>query len=244
MKTAPVPLTVTRVSRIPCDSGSLKERMMRKFLSAAAVVAVIVGLAGTARADVIFTLGNNPQPGEMNILFGAAQTGTTITGQVGTHTNIGVDFTSLTGQILDQDAKGQADIQNNADPGKALLNSLQITVPGYTFGDFIMNPLNGTGTATITVTDNFSHVFSYDLGNGQNYLTITTANGESIAMIQITMGNPGTEGFIEFKQPRISEVCNADGCVPPPPVPEPASLLLLGTGLTGTAAVIRRRLRR
>jgi len=49
------------------------------FLVAAAAVATVASI-GAANASVIFTLGDNPQPGEENILFGSSQTGTTITG--------------------------------------------------------------------------------------------------------------------------------------------------------------------
>ena len=116
-----------------------------------------------------------------------------------------------------------------------------------------MNPLNGEGDATVTVKDNMNHVFDYDLGNGQNYLTMTTANGETITEIDISMSctNPGPPttpipgcissgtnanlGFIEFKQPRISGVTDAVA------VPEPTSLTVLATALLALGFSIRAR---
>jgi len=187
--------------------------------------------APTASADVIFTLGNNPQPDENNILFAAGETGTLITGEVD-HSGVGVQFSSLTGQTLEQNAQGQASITElNGDP----LTSMFIAVSGYTFGDFILNLENGTGTATVVAVDNFNDTFMYNLGNGQNFLTITTANGQSIASVSVTMSAGG--GFDVFKQPRISQVCNTETtvCIPAPDVgvPEPGILSLIAVALAG-----------
>ena len=111
--------------------------MMRKAnLTAIATITAIVAvaMAGAVQANVIFTLGNNPQSGETNILFKAPEKGTTINGFVG-QSNVDVNFSNNgSGEVLFQNAQGQADIQNAANPGKALLTQLDITVPGYTFG--------------------------------------------------------------------------------------------------------------
>jgi hypothetical protein len=199
-------------------------------LLAAGSFAGALGMAvPSAHADVIFTLGNHPQDGESNIFFSSPQTGATIDGQVGQQTPIPVVFSTLTSQTLFQNAQGQADIMSSSSVQSSALTSLDITIPGYTFGDFIMNPLNGSGSATVTAIDNFDHVFTYDLGNGQNFLTITTAAGESISELQIQMTGGS---FVEFKQPRVSEVClvSGGGCVA---VPEPSSLAVLGSALVG-----------
>src|SRR3954467_6653652 len=80
---------------------------------AGAFAASLLAGAPSARADIIFQEGNHPQLGERNILFGAKETGTTITGQVGLINPVDIKFESLTGETLNQNAKGQADITND-----------------------------------------------------------------------------------------------------------------------------------
>jgi hypothetical protein len=198
--------------------------MRKAFLVAGLLLAI--GVA-QAKATVIFTPGNNPQADEANILFGAAESGSTITGTIDS-TTIDVSFSSLTSQTLSQTSAGQADI--SAVGGN--LTSLDIMVAGYGFGDFIMNPFFGTGNLTVTAIDlnDVSSSFAYALGNGQNFLTITTDGGTLMKEIQLTFLSGGS--FIDFKQPRISGVCEIvrDSCIPVS-IPEPSTFALMGSGL-------------
>jgi len=206
--------------------------MYSKTLQRIAILASVafwLATAVSARADITFELGNNPQPGEENILFGTNQTGTTVTG----HTNRSgtlVDFSSST-DILTTPAKGQAKL----DASDGAINDVTISAPGHTFTDLIFDleiGKLGTSTADITVLegDGTTATFSYGLGVGENFLTIIATNGQTIASVTID----DATGFETLKQPRISGISGVT-------VPEPATLALLGAGLLLGAGRIRRR---
>ncbi|HEY3846724.1 MAG TPA: hypothetical protein VGL95_06385, partial [Acetobacteraceae bacterium] len=141
-----------------------------RFSTIAAGVALTALVGGTARADIIFSSGNTGGIGEVNVLFQAPEEGSTINGQVD-HSGAGVIFNTLTGQTLDQKAEGQADIfclmhcTNNGGNMDTQLNSIEMKAGLDANGnptawtDAIIDLVNGTGTATVTATDNFGQNF-------------------------------------------------------------------------------------
>ncbi len=63
-----------------------------------------------ASAGVVFMLGNNPQPGEENVLLNNGTTGTTVFGTTN-QSSITVQFTSTT-DTLSEPSNGQARIES------------------------------------------------------------------------------------------------------------------------------------
>jgi len=236
---------------------------MRKLLLASVLGLGLAG--GGAQAEVIFTLGNHPQPDEQNLFFEAADTvpGTHLTGEID-HSGVFVNFSSLfakdpaslgggsTGQTIVANGIGQADIvcatncvNNGGGADSAQLTSLQITPSaGQGFHDFILNPTHGHGDMNVFVRDNLGNNFHFDLRQGQDFLTITTANNEAITLIQLSELATGTGafGWSDLAQPRISGPCTlGTATCEPINTPEPAGIALLGAGLLGLGWAIRRR---
>src|SRR4051794_35208030 len=122
--------------------GVYEMKVMSTLLAA---IAVAAGMSGTAQATAIFTSGNNPQPGEENILFQNQQTGTTFTGATN-QSNTPVQFTST--QTLETGGIGQAFLQAPGGNTAVIIGNVTFSVPGHTFLDYIFNPQVGGPTAT------------------------------------------------------------------------------------------------
>jgi len=194
-------------------------------------------LPAPTQADIIFTLGNNPQPDEENVLLNKGTTGNTVFGETN-QSHLLVQFSST--QLLTEPANGQARIEATDGTSQVGLTNIAISVPNGFYNDLIFNPdITGTigtpgGTLSVFVTDNLGVVstFSYVLSNGENFLTITTANGEQIASTVLSYDLAA--GFTDLRQVRISGVA----------IPEPATVTMMATGLGMIAVCGLLRLRR
>jgi len=204
-------------------------------------LAIVLFAPSLSRADLSITLGNNPQPGEENVLLNTGTTGNTVLGTLN-QSGFLVDFTST--QVLTEPSNGQARIEATNNSSQVPVTDISFSLANGTFTDAIFNPfIGGTigspGDATITVVgkdamanpETFTGTFS--LGNGQNFFTVVASNGEVIDSISLSAISGF--GFTDLRQVRISGATI-------PSVPDTGTTLsLLGASVLALA-LLRRKL--
>lgn len=198
---------------------------------------LFAGSVAPAQADIIVITGVNNQ-GTDNVLLNSSTDVLTVTGTVGPD-NLLVNFTSTSGSgLLSANPSGQATIGGGT--GNTPYTDLTFGLADdalFTRAVFNINAATD-GSALIHVEGVnivggfFEDDFTVD-ANGQNFFTVTAINGQMISSISLTGINGAV--FEDVRQVRIG-----GGVANPTAVPEPASMVLLGAGLTALAARRRR----
>lgn len=212
------------------------------------VAAILIALgSATVFADPItITTGNPGNQGTDNVLFNNGSllhSGLLVQGDFnGSGAGFIIDFTSASGSGNLGVSGGQAVLVGGT--GNVPFSNVTVQLEnGATFTKLILNidvtnglppPTQVQFTVNYTLAGGqvFNQVFTVST-NGQNFFGIQAAEGAVIN--SVTVQGLGGTTFSDIDQWRVGGFSN--------PVPEPASMLLLGSGLAGLAAGVRRRLR-
>ncbi|MBA2439385.1 MAG: PEP-CTERM sorting domain-containing protein [Thermoleophilaceae bacterium] len=221
----------------------MKSHKGKFILSLFALAVFSLGSAMTARADIVFIVGPTSAADE-NILFngpGMIRNGNPVTGRTN-QTDTIFRFGSTSETSLATPSGGQARIESGDTDGTLTNLTIEPFNPGIFFNELDLNLLvagqggSVNGFVTFTVTENngqmtTSQAFAINSA-GQNFFSVTAINGQLIRSVTLN----STVGITSVQQVRVGGITGG-----PTAVPEPATMLLLGTGLAGIAAKMRRR---
>jgi hypothetical protein len=192
---------------------------------------VFLATAFTAASALTVATGNNPQPGQSNLVFNpcdlASDTGTTVQGCLNDDHSTLIDLTS--DEVLFING-GQATLRADDDEPFS-----RLTIATGDMTALILN-IDATEDGFVTFTDGAgtSSPFALD-ENGQNFFTLTGIVGNSVSfMTSLTSGGAETDIVDEVRQIRVT-----GGQVTV--IPEPETYALMMAGLAAVGFISRRR---
>ena len=224
---------------------------LQRLITLSAAIVVMMMASATVWADPItITTGNPGNQGTDNVLFNngsLVHSGLVVQGDFnGAGAGFIVDFTSASGSGNLGVSGGQAVLVGGT--GNTPFTNVTVQLEnGATFQKLILNidvtnglapPTQVQFTVNYTLSGGqvFNQVFTVD-ANGQNFFGILAGDGAVIN--SVTVQALGNTTFAEINQWRLGGFNTPQQNE----VPEPATLLLLGTGIAGTAGAMRRRLK-
>lgn len=233
--------------------------MYRQLTRCAITAVLFLSMTAAVRADVVFGTVTHTAPstgpGEQAVLFTPGATGTftggttyTLAGSAGGVTiNVSTNNSGSSG--TDQ-LFANSTVQLLANPvgsSDTSIDQLTITSPGHSFADMYMNlfgvfPTTDAGvpitTVSFLVTTNdgpMMHTFTgLTNNNTDNWIFLTTMNNETISSVSLS-----DTRFYALQDLTVSGL--ADTSTDTSAVPEPASLVLITSGLAFPLASWRKR---
>jgi len=180
-------------------------RSYKSLLSAAVFLALALGAAVQAWADIVVVTGVNNQ-GTENVLLNVATNVTTATGTVGAN-NLVVNFTSSSGSgLLSANPNGQPAVSGGT--GNTALTQLTMSLASNaTFTRAVFN-INAAVSGSVLIHVEgvnitggfFEDDFTVDAAS-QNFFTITAINGQLITSVSLTAINGAVFG--DVRQTRL-----------------------------------------
>jgi hypothetical protein len=170
-----------------------------------AIAVATLALTASAYADAVFNVDESTLPNGQQINFRTSQTGTLLEGFAADNTAMPVHFSST--EVLTVGTGKSPDITLPSDTPE--ITNMTIMSPGNIFTGLdidVFQPVNPNVMVRVTMTDGktFDAPSGWAVDSSNNYLQITTEDGEMISTVMIT-----SAGFRRIRKDLIAGVARA-----------------------------------